>query len=602
MFRQNRSSKNLYNQILIATMQSVKAIELVRLLLACTLFLAATATTPIYLFARPAVAADACQIGTPCATDPACKIVGDTHMLEWKSTAPAKIIVVCIHGLGLCAMAYKPLAKELSQVGIDGYGVNVRGFGPDRDKADRAKLNCIDTAHDIGKLLVDIRKQHPDYKVYLLGESMGGALAIRAAAENSDLIDGVVCSAPAWKLLKTRSTAVKGVVELYLFRSRKPGIASRGVIHQATTDHELREHWLAEQSHKMKLSRKEATDFIRFVSKTDSYAKKVTKPVLVMQGLVDHLVSPKAVAKIFGDIPASNKEFLIDAKGEHLLLEEGKFSPVLLEKLIAWLKADQSITKLDAIKPIASITVINDHTLSPAASRRLLSLRKLAESDHVVRWAGALKNVHQGLDFSGKIDLAPLADLPHLYAVGPLENLQGEVTIWDGKPLISRVVEVSKDDRVKVDSSLVGKACFLVYGQAQSWKESKLDSSLTAKQVDQVVKDAATKYGINTDKPFPFLIEGVAKSARYHVMNRTESAPPTPGSESHEKSKVRFTLQDTPVSILGFYSEHHQAIFTHHSSFVHMHVKAADDKIAGHLETIDLEPGARLFLPNGYLH
>ena len=597
---------NLSYRSQLIIMKRAKAIKFSRLLLVSALVLLSQ-TAALYVPASPAVAADACQIGSPCASDPACKIVGNTHMLEWKSAAPAKIIVVCIHGLGLCAMAYKPLAKEFSDAGIDGYGINVRGFGPDREKSERAKLNCIDTVGDIGKLLAEIRKQYPDYKVYLLGESMGGALAIRAAAENADLIDGVVCSAPAWKLLKTRSTAVKGVVELYLFRSRKPGIASRGVIHQATSDHELRAHWLAGQSHKMKLSRKEATDFVRFVSKTDSYAKKLDKPVLVMQGLDDHLVSPKAVAKLFGDIPASNKEFLIDAKGEHLLLEEGKFSPVLLERLVTWLKADQATsklasTKLASTKPVAVISVINNQTMSPTATRRLSRMQKLAESDHVVRWAGALKNVHQGLDFSGKIDLPPLVGLPHLYAVGPLENLQGEVTIWDGKPLISRVLDVTKDGQVRVDNNLVGKACFLVYGQAQSWKESKLTSSLTASQVDQVVKDSATEYGINTNKPFPFLIEGVAKTARYHVMNRTESVPPTPGAETHERAKVRFTLQDMPVSLLGFYSEHHQAIFTHHSSFVHMHIKAADDKIAGHLEAIELEPGARLLLPNGYLH
>jgi alpha-beta hydrolase superfamily lysophospholipase len=136
-------------------------------------------------------------------------------------------------------MAYKPLAKQFSDAGIAGYSINVRGFGPDRDKADRAKLNCIDTVGDIGKLLVDIHKQYPDYKVFLVGESMGGALAIRAAAENADLVDGVVCSAPAWKLLKMRSTAVKGIFELYLFHSRRPGIASRGVIKQATSDREL---------------------------------------------------------------------------------------------------------------------------------------------------------------------------------------------------------------------------------------------------------------------------------------------------------------------------------------------------------------------------
>jgi alpha-beta hydrolase superfamily lysophospholipase len=154
-------------------------------------------------------------------------------MLEWKAATPAKIFVVCIHGLGLCARAYKPLAQELSAAGIDGYGVNVRGFGPDRDKPERAKLNCVETVGDVSKLLTNIHKEHPDYKVFLVGESMGGALAIRIAAENPELADGVVCSAPAWKLLKMRRTAVKGVFELFLFKGSHPGPAGRAVMHQA---------------------------------------------------------------------------------------------------------------------------------------------------------------------------------------------------------------------------------------------------------------------------------------------------------------------------------------------------------------------------------
>lgn len=589
----NLCNKSQLSQTLLTATRQVKSTKFSRGLLASVLLALLAQTAELSLLTRPVRAADTCAIGSPCLADPACVVVGNTHILEWKSKTPAKIVVVCIHGLGLCAMAYKPLAKQFSDAGIDGYGINVRGFGPDRDKVDRAKLNCIDTVGDIGKLLVDIHKQYPDYKVFLVGESMGGALAIRAAAENADLVDGVVCSAPAWKLLKMQSTAVKGVFELYLFPSHRPGIASLGVIKQATSDHELAEHWLTGQSHKMKLSRKEAFDFVRFVSKTDRYAKKLEMPLLVMQGLDDHLVSPKAVAELFGDIPARSKEFLIDAKGEHLLLEEGNFSPALLEKMLAWLKADHSSDQSPTL-----ITMINEQSLSTPEAHRLQRLLKIAnnnyaDGNYTVCWSGALRNVHQGLDFSGKIALSPLAELPHLYAVGPLENLRGEVTIWDGKPLIARVIS----NQVKVENALKGKACFLVYSSVDRWQTTKLSSAVTASEIDQIVKDAATKGGINVGEPFPFLIEGVAKSARYHVMNGTASTPARPGPEAHEKAKVRFTIEDRPVGILGFYSEHHQGIFTHHSSFVHMHVKADDDKIAGHLEAIDLEPGARLLLP-----
>lgn len=316
-------------------------------------------------------------VGARCTEDPSCVIVGETHMLEWKSPAPAKIVVVCIHGLGLCARAYKPLAKELSAAGIDGFGVNVRGFGPDRGKPDRAKLDCVKTVNDVTELLRNIHKEQPDYKVFLVGESMGGALAIRIAAENSNLVDGVVCSAPAWKLLKMRRTAVKGVFELFLFPGRHPGPAGRAIMHQATTDSELTEHWLTDPSHKLKLSLSEATSFLSFISKTDKYAKQVTKPVLVIQGLNDHLVSPRAVAKLFSDIPSASKTFMIDGKGEHLVLEEGRFSPPVTEKLISWMKTGATSQS----SPGVTEFTVNAQALSPSETRRLTRLQRLSQSD-----------------------------------------------------------------------------------------------------------------------------------------------------------------------------------------------------------------------------
>lgn len=232
--------------------------------------------------------------------------------------------------------------------------------------------------------------------------------------------------------------------------------------------------------------------------------------------------------------------------------------------------------------------------LAFTGGERLLAAEQ--KPTYTVKWAGALKDVHHGLDFGGKIDLQPLADLPHLYAVGPLENLQGEVTIWDGKALIARV----KNKSVLVDSILSGKACFLVYGQVEKWNEMKYFSTLTLSQISEIIKQAATKYGINTNKPFPFLIEGTANDVQYHVMNRADLSPPTPGPTAHEVAKVHFTLKDSPVQLLGFYSEHHQGIFTHHNSSVHVHVKTPDDKVSGHLEELELAPGARLLLPIGY--
>ncbi len=337
------------------------------LLLACF-----AGVLPVSCFAEtcdPRVSSAALDVGARCKEDPACVVIGGTHILEWKSPTPAKIVVVCIHGLGLCARAYKPLAQELSVAGIDGFGINVRGFGPDRDQPGKVKLDCIDTIDDVRKLLQSIRKEQPDYRVFLIGESMGGALAIRIASESPELVDGIICSAPAWKLLKMRRTAVKGIVELALFPHSSPGPAGRALLHQATSHADLTEHWLTDRSHKLKLTFGEATAFLKFIKKTDSFASRLTPPVLVVQGLNDRLVSPKAVAKMFLDIPSKAKTFLIDGTGEHLVLEEGQFTPAVVKGLVAWMK-NESLTK----STTPNFELVDDAHLSHSEQRRLSKL------------------------------------------------------------------------------------------------------------------------------------------------------------------------------------------------------------------------------------
>lgn len=56
-----------------------------------------------------------------------------------------------------------------------------------------------------------------------------------------------------------------------------------------------------------------------------------------------------------------------------------------------------------------------------------------------VKYAGALKNmIHKG-DSSAKANLLDLRQVPNLYALGALENLKGEIQIFDGQPFNTMV-------------------------------------------------------------------------------------------------------------------------------------------------------------------
>jgi acetolactate decarboxylase len=92
------------------------------------------------------------------------------------------------------------------------------------------------------------------------------------------------------------------------------------------------------------------------------------------------------------------------------------------------------------------------------------------------------------------------------------------------------------------------------------------------------------------------MIEGVISSVDWHIINWPEGD----SEHSHIKhvnSGLSGALKDTPIKILGFYSKHHQAIFTHHTTYIHMHLLSNDNNIAGHIDDIIFNGNQILHLP-----
>ena len=67
--------------------------------------------------------------------------------------------------------------------------------------------------------------------------------------------------------------------------------------------------------------------------------------------------------------------------------------------------------------------------------------------------------------------------------------------------------------------------------------------------------------------------------------------------EKHISSGPHGTLANTAAEVLGFYSKHHHAIFTHHTTNMHLHVRTMDGQLAGHLDDLELGEGMKLLLP-----
>jgi acetolactate decarboxylase len=210
----------------------------------------------------------------------------------------------------------------------------------------------------------------------------------------------------------------------------------------------------------------------------------------------------------------------------------------------------------------------------------------------MVKYSGAMSKIRQ----EKKVDAAILVDTinaENLYAVGPVENLRGEILVWDNVAFVAAINEEKKPYLRKDVKNL--KAIFLVYADVKEWDtlliEKKQVRSIA--ELESAIAYSASRYGLDTSSAFPFQVFARAKQGSGHIMYKDLSVILiTP--EDLQKAAYVNTFTDQYIQMLGFYSQHHQTIFTHHDSYLHIHYRLRNKYQAGHLEEIYLDPEQEL--------
>lgn len=282
----------------------------------------------------------------------------------WRTNSKVpRATLICVHALGLSSHAYQDFAQKLNNQGFDIYAIDVRGFGQNRQITNLAKLDLNRTVGDIRILLNRIRTKNKQEKIFLIGESMGGAVVLKAASSYPDRISGALVSAPAFKLFKIRRLTIKGLSDLCLPGT---GPAARSIMIQATSSQKLRNHWLQDnkEAHKLKLSIGEALSYYRFVRNTPQYSNEIRElPVCIIHGLQDQLAKPIGSAELFNKISSTNKTLVIDCAAEHLMLEENQLTARVQELTTNWLNSQLIKKPLQTIQS-RHIIVLKEKRLS----------------------------------------------------------------------------------------------------------------------------------------------------------------------------------------------------------------------------------------------
>ena len=273
-----------------------------------------------------------------------------TPVISWvDSDVETKAVIVCVHGLGLHKENYKEFGERIAKDGYAVYSMDVRGFGefqqlPGDRKCDFNK--CLD---DVCEALKVARAMHPGVPVFILGESMGGAIAMRVTEEHPELMDGLISSVPGAKRYGQNKSALQVGMKLLTGGKNAEVNVADTVVAQSTQNEQLRQEWLKDKMARFTLTAGELMQFQSFMDSNERNAHKIDKtPVLMVQGNSDRLVKQSDNKSILDHLVVDDKMLVFVDGGEHLIFEEGQFKEDAIKMLYAWI-AEHSKSKQKTI-------------------------------------------------------------------------------------------------------------------------------------------------------------------------------------------------------------------------------------------------------------
>lgn len=221
----------------------------------------------------------------------------------------------------------------------------------------------------------------------------------------------------------------------------------------------------------------------------------------------------------------------------------------------------------------------------------ILSSNTLTAQVGKVQVIGAMKNVMREGKLFGVMNIDTISNKSKLYGLGPVEYLSGELLIIDGVTYKSTVIN---KDQMKVEETRSAKAPFFVYANQIEWDSIPLPSTVSNLQELEKFIDERTK---NTNEPFTFKLEGIIPNAKIHIVN-LPSGTKINKPDDTKQGQMSYEIRNEKSTIIGFFSRKHQSVFTHHDTFIHMHLITANKQKMGHLDELRLtNTNPILYLP-----
>jgi acylglycerol lipase len=264
--------------------------------------------------------------------------------IVWRSWSPAgdqpaKGVVTIAHGYGEHGGRYEYVASRLTAEGYVVYAPDHNGHGRSEGKPGQVSLTAAVT--DLDQMITTVAKaRHADASQFLLGHSMGGAIALRYAIAHQNRLSGLVVSAPLAAV--EGGAALKAVGKL--LGVILPGVPVSKVDPKLVSrDDAVVAAYIADPlNYHGSVPAGVAREFLLSSETLPHDVQQITIPTILLWGTADRLCPPRGAEAIAANIGSSD----FTAKAYDGLFHEIMNEPErdqVLDDIIRWLAEHLSV-------------------------------------------------------------------------------------------------------------------------------------------------------------------------------------------------------------------------------------------------------------------
>jgi acylglycerol lipase len=257
---------------------------------------------------------------------------------SWKASGEPRALVVIVHGASEHSDRYVHVADALVADGYAVYALDHRGHG--RSEGPRAVIDKLDSAvADLDQLVVQATAEHPGARVYMLGHSMGGTVALRYAVLHApdERLAGLILSGPLAALEAAPAPLRLAGRVLSVVAPRLPLIAIDPTL--ISRDPAVVEAYISDPLvYHGKLPARTVVELADAIDSFPDAVRAITVPTVILYGTADGLCPPAGSQMLGERIGAVDKTVKAYDGLFHEILNEPEREAVLAE-IRSWLAA-----------------------------------------------------------------------------------------------------------------------------------------------------------------------------------------------------------------------------------------------------------------------